>query len=146
MRPAYSHRAPHRCPLQDTLFPRSNASPFSMCSHSALGQQFWQLLSQWVWYIRLELGHQLEPEPVRIIEFAPAIAPLSPNPQPSSRWANCLTERTSTLMKLDIYAQYCLEENPWSANKRNSSPDEVKGWYLFLHRLLPSCIDLNHTL
>ena len=30
------------------------------------------MISQWVWNLRLELGHQLHPEPVRTTEFAPA--------------------------------------------------------------------------
>jgi len=32
----------------------------------------WQIISQWVWNLRLELGHQLEPTPMRTTEFAPA--------------------------------------------------------------------------
>ncbi len=43
------------------------------CSHSAWGQECWQLVSQWVWNLRLELGHQLHPDPVRTTEFAPAL-------------------------------------------------------------------------
>jgi hypothetical protein len=31
------------------------------------------VVSQWVWNLRLELGHQLEPTSLRITEFAPAI-------------------------------------------------------------------------
>ena len=42
------------------------------CSHSAAGQELWQVISQWVWNLRLELGHQLHPDPVRTTEFAPA--------------------------------------------------------------------------
>ncbi len=29
-------------------------------------------MAQWIWNLRLELGHQLHPDPVRITEFAPA--------------------------------------------------------------------------
>ena len=47
--------------------------PDRWCSHSAWGQECWQLVAQWTWNLRLELGHQLEPTPVRITEFAPAI-------------------------------------------------------------------------
>jgi hypothetical protein len=32
-------------------------------------------VSQWVWNLRLELGHQLSPDPVRTTEFAPALPP-----------------------------------------------------------------------
>ncbi len=31
-------------------------------------------MAQWVWNLRLELGHQVEPAPLRLTEFAPAIA------------------------------------------------------------------------
>jgi hypothetical protein len=31
------------------------------------------LVAQWVWNLRLELGHQLQPVPLRTTEFAPAI-------------------------------------------------------------------------
>jgi hypothetical protein len=34
-------------------------------------------VAQWTWNLRLELGHQLEPTPVRVTEFAPAISPQS---------------------------------------------------------------------
>ncbi len=47
--------------------------PDRWCSHSAWGQECWQLVAQWVWNLRLELGHQLHPDPVRTTEFAPAI-------------------------------------------------------------------------
>jgi hypothetical protein len=44
-----------------------------------------------VWNLRLELGHHLEPEPLRTTEFAPALAPtLAPTPPysaPSSGYA-----------------------------------------------------------
>jgi hypothetical protein len=38
-------------------------------------QECWQLVAQWVWNLRLELGHQLHPDPVRTTEFAPALPP-----------------------------------------------------------------------
>lgn len=38
-------------------------------SHSAWGQECWQAISQWVWNLRLELGHQLHPDPLRTTEF-----------------------------------------------------------------------------
>jgi hypothetical protein len=58
------------------------------CSHTPSGQEFWQILSQWVWNLRLELGHALHPTPMRITEFAPAQAVVpeaqapAPSPQP----------------------------------------------------------------
>jgi hypothetical protein len=58
------------------------------CSHCAWGQEAWQIVSQWVWNLRLELGHPLQPELVRTTEFAAAIPPQneqsasSPPPSP----------------------------------------------------------------
>ena len=49
------------------------------CSHAACGQECWQIISQWVWNLRLELGHHLHPEPARTTEFAPAL-PAAPPP------------------------------------------------------------------
>jgi hypothetical protein len=56
-------------------------------SHAAAGQEVWQLISQWVWNLRLERGHQLHPEPVRTTEFAPAAPPRSVSTTPSSGYA-----------------------------------------------------------
>jgi hypothetical protein len=44
-------------------------------SHTATGQEAWQIVAQWVWNLRLELGHQLHPDPVHTTEFAPALPP-----------------------------------------------------------------------
>ena len=65
-------------PYAPTLADEDNEQdPDRWCSHSARGQECWQLVSQWVWNLRLELGHQLEPTPLRITEFAPAFPPQS---------------------------------------------------------------------
>jgi hypothetical protein len=39
---------------------------------------------QWVWNLRLELGHQIEPTPLRTTEFAPSIPPPSKQAAASS--------------------------------------------------------------
>jgi len=36
-------------------------------------QEAWQIVSPWVWNLRLELGHVLEPTPLRTTEFAPPV-------------------------------------------------------------------------
>jgi hypothetical protein len=41
-------------------------------SHIPCGQEFAQILGQWAWNIRLELGQQLSPAELRTTEFAPA--------------------------------------------------------------------------
>jgi hypothetical protein len=62
--------------------------PDRWCSHSAWGQECWQVVSQWIWNLRLELGHQLHPDPVRTSEFAPALPPPSPYTAPLSGYAS----------------------------------------------------------
>lgn len=58
--------------------------PDRWCSHSAWGQECWQVVAQWTRNLRLELGHQLHPAPLRITEFAPAIAD---RPESGAQWA-----------------------------------------------------------
>ncbi len=66
----YLHRGAFEPVLADE---DTEQEPDRWCSHSAWGQEAWQVVSQWVWNLRLELGHQLEPTSLRITEFAPAI-------------------------------------------------------------------------
>ncbi len=59
--------------------------PDRWCSHTAWGQEAWQILSQWVWNLRLELGQQLHPTPFCLTELAPALPlpfPAVPTPLP----------------------------------------------------------------
>src|SRR5207244_694698 len=68
----------HRGAFEPTLSDEDQEiDPDRWCSHSAWGQECWQVVAQWVWNIRLELGHRLEPTPIRTTEFAPAISPQS---------------------------------------------------------------------
>lgn len=66
----YLHRGAFEPVLSDE---DQEIDPDRWCSHSAWGQECWQLVSQWVWNLRLELGHQLKPEPLRTTEFAPVL-------------------------------------------------------------------------
>jgi hypothetical protein len=68
--------------------------PDRWCSHTPCGQECWQILSQWVWNLRLELGQQLHPTSFRLTELAPALPPPPPpipTPSPviysSPQWA-----------------------------------------------------------
>jgi hypothetical protein len=65
--------------------------PDRWCSHSAAGQECWQIICQWVWNLRLELGHHLAPEPARTTEFAPALttppAEATPAREPAQGYA-----------------------------------------------------------
>ena len=48
-------------------------------SHTSCGQEFAQILAQWAWNIRLELGQQLSQAELRTTEFAPAHEPEAPS-------------------------------------------------------------------
>jgi hypothetical protein len=78
----YLHRGAFENALADE---DQEQDPDRWVSHTALGQEAWQLISQWVWNLRLELGHQLAPDPVRTTEFAPAYPSVQAQaPDPSS--------------------------------------------------------------
>ena len=65
----------HRGAFEPTLSDEDQEiDPDRWCSHSAWGQEAWQVISQWVWNLRLERGHHLKPQPVRISEVAPALS------------------------------------------------------------------------
>jgi hypothetical protein len=66
----YLHRGAFEPALADE---DQEQDPDRWCSHAPGGQEVWQIVSQWVWNLRLELGHVLEPEPLRTTEFASAV-------------------------------------------------------------------------
>src|SRR5712691_4363583 len=66
----YLHRGAFENALADE---DQEQDPDRWASHTASGQEAWQLISQWIWNLRLEVGHQLHPDPVRTTEFAPAL-------------------------------------------------------------------------
>ncbi len=74
----YLHRGAFETALEDE---DQEHDPDRWVSHSAWGQEAWQIVAQWTWNLRLELGHQLAPESLRTTEFAPAL-PLQPEPTP----------------------------------------------------------------
>src|SRR5229473_5834403 len=63
----YLHRGAFEPVLADE---DQEQDPDRWCSHAPAGQEAWQIVSQWVWNLRLELGHMLEPTPMRTTEFA----------------------------------------------------------------------------
>jgi hypothetical protein len=75
----YLHRGAFETALSDEDVEQD---PDRWCSHAAWGQECWHIISQWVWNLRLELGHQLEPTPVRTTEFAPALMEQASSPSP----------------------------------------------------------------
>jgi hypothetical protein len=90
----YLHRGAFENALADEDLEQE---PDRWVSHTAPGQETWQIISQWTWNLRLELGHKLAPEPMRTTEFAPALPeqkqhtptpPVSPAPSaPASGYA-----------------------------------------------------------
>ena len=67
----YLHRGAFETVLSDE---DKEQEPDRWCSHTAWGQEFWLILAQWIWNLRLSLGHALHPTPMRTTEFAPAQA------------------------------------------------------------------------
>src|SRR5437667_136804 len=53
----YLHRGAFEPALADE---DQEIDPDRWCSHTACGQEAWCIVSQWVWNLRLELGHQVE--------------------------------------------------------------------------------------
>ncbi len=82
----YLHRGAFESVLSDE---DREQDPDRWCSHSASGQEFWQVVSQWMWNLRLELGHRLHPTAMRTTEFAPA-QPL-PLQKPACDEPTCVT-------------------------------------------------------
>jgi len=74
----YLHRGAFETVLCDE---DKEQDPDRWCSHTPCGQEFWQVISQWMWNLRLELGHRLHPTAMRKTAFAPASAPSDPAPQ-----------------------------------------------------------------
>jgi hypothetical protein len=75
----------HRGAFEPTLADEDQEQdPDRWCSHAPCGQEAWQIVCQWVWNLRLELGHQLEPTPLRTTEFAPTAPQANEQQAPSS--------------------------------------------------------------
>jgi hypothetical protein len=65
----YQHRGAFEIVLCDE---DKEQDPDRWVSHTPSGQEFWQILAQWMWNMRLEMGHCLHPTPMRTTQFAPA--------------------------------------------------------------------------
>src|SRR2546427_11341308 len=68
--------------------------PDRWCSHAPAGQEAWQIVSQWVWNLRLELGHVLEPTPMRTTEFAPPVKETRASQAPVQGYEKQITRLT----------------------------------------------------
>ncbi len=65
----YLHRGAFETVLSDE---DKEQEPDRWCSQTAWGQEFWLILAQWTWNLRLSLGYALHPTPMRTTEFAAA--------------------------------------------------------------------------
>ena len=73
----YLHRGAFETELGDE---DREQDPDRWVSFTPCGQETWQILSQWMWNLRLELGHHWQPTEVRTTVFAPAHLPPEPSP------------------------------------------------------------------
>jgi hypothetical protein len=63
----------HRGAFETVLYDEDQEQdPDRWVSHTPCGQAFWQVISQWMWNLRLELGHRFHPTELRFTEFAQA--------------------------------------------------------------------------
>lgn len=77
----YLHRGAFETTLADE---DKEQDPDRWVSRTPCGQEFWQILAQWMWNVRLELGHRLHPTPMRTTEFAEAKTSPLPVTPPAS--------------------------------------------------------------
>ena len=70
----YLHRGSFETVLADEDLEQD---PDRWCSHAPCGQEFWQIVDQWIWNLRLELGQHLSPLPMCTTEFAAESSPTS---------------------------------------------------------------------
>jgi hypothetical protein len=68
----YLHRGSFETVLADEDVEQD---PDRWCSHTPNGQEFWQILSQWTWNLRLELGQHLSSTSMRTTECAAESSP-----------------------------------------------------------------------
>jgi hypothetical protein len=78
----------HRGGFETVLSDEDKEQDFDRwCSYTACGQEFWQIIAQWIWNLRLELGHRLHPTAMRTTAFTKIEAvshtpPISEDPPP----------------------------------------------------------------
>jgi hypothetical protein len=106
----YLHRGAFETVLCDE---DQEQDPDRWVSHSPGGQEFWQILSQWMWNLRLELGHRLHPTPMRLTEFAqaqpaPESGPAKPDLTAQVSAQHCSVSQASpTSASQDHPADHC---------------------------------------
>jgi hypothetical protein len=89
----YRHRGSFETVLADEDVEQD---PDRWCSHTPWGQEFWQIISQWVWNLRLELGQNCSPTPLRTTVFATASEAVPPSEPASTDEAPVASEPVPT--------------------------------------------------
>jgi len=124
----YLHRGAFETVLSDE---DQEQDPDRWCSHTAWGQEFWLILAQWIWNLRLALGHALHPTPLRTTEFAPAqvgeSAQVLPDPVSRPSEPAPVMRRAATVGTPIVYQRICRSRFPsftrWhSALSRRAPP------------------------
>lgn len=91
----YLHRGAFETVLADE---DQEQEPDRWCSQTPCGQEFWQILSQWVWNLRLEMGQLSHPTPLRTTIFAAAV---EPSPLPPSEGVAPAGQSDDPLVRLE---------------------------------------------
>ncbi len=89
----YRHRGSFETVLADEDVEQD---PDRWCSRTPWGQEFWQIISQWVWNLRLELGQTCSPTPLRTTVFATASESVPPSEPVSTDEAPLASEPVPT--------------------------------------------------
>ncbi len=115
----YQHRGSFEQVLSDE---DQEQDPDRWCSRTGHGQEFWQILSQWVWNTRLELGAVVQEQPLRWTSW--------PDPQPGAPASPSLPMTAATCSDApsaeELVASYGPLElaQPWAkARQRFSAQD-----------------------
>lgn len=115
----YQHRGAFEQVLSDE---DQEQDPDRWCSHTPTGQEFWQIISQWVWNLRLELGQVVQDQPLRWTCWSEPDAPVSP-PSPRERTEAARGEAPVAEEVVDLYGPPELSQEWAKARGRFAGQD-----------------------
>ena len=122
----YLHRGSFETVLADE---DREQDPDRWVSHTPLGQEFWQILCQWIWNLRLEFGQQAQASVMRLTEltYSQVSAPPSPTDPPPNE-----TPPTGSTPHADSaspsHDASSADETPFSAETPRSSGDALASY------------------
>lgn len=117
----YQHRGSFEQVLSDE---DQEQDPDRWCSLTALGQEFWQIVSQWVWNMRLELGAVVQEQPLRWTRWQDTQPDATASPSPSVP-AVTSSDAPRTEELLARYGPLELAQ-PWAKARRRFSAQEFR--------------------